>query len=59
VELKDGKRDNRPYMGVLNLTQNLLNYALQSYRNILELKEKIAEYKQVYGDLPSEIFGES
>ncbi len=58
-ETKDGKKDIRHYIGVLNLTQNLLNYALQSYRRILELEETIEEYRNVYGPLPEEIFGES
>lgn len=55
---EDGKKDIRPYIGVLNLTQNLLNYALQSYRHILELEKTIEEFRNVYGPLPSEIFGE-
>ena len=56
---EDGKKDIRPYIGVLNLTQNLLNYALQSYRHILELEDTIEEFRNAYGPLPSEIFGES
>jgi len=52
------KPDRRPYIGALNLINTLLNHCLQSYRRILELESTIKEFKDVYGDLPSDIFGE-
>ncbi|RKM55691.1 hypothetical protein D6853_09050 [Butyrivibrio sp. X503] len=53
------KPDIRPYIGALNLINSLLNHSLQSYRRILELEDTIKDFRNVYGDLPSEIFGES
>lgn len=50
--LRDGKPDTRPYMGVINLLQNVFNLALQS-------RKRLDEYRAAYGELPSEIFGDS
>lgn len=47
--LENGKPDIRPYMGVIHLLQNVINLALQSRR-------RLDEYKEVFGDLPSDIF---
>lgn len=50
--MNNGKPDARPYIGVMNLLQNVINLALQS-------RQRLDEYREVYGELPSDIFGES
>lgn len=50
--MENGKPDARAYMGVMNLLQNVLNLALQS-------RKRLDEYREVYGELPSDIFGDS
>lgn len=50
--MNNGKSDIRPYIGVINLLQNIINLALQSRR-------RLDEYRDVFGELPSDIFGES
>jgi len=47
-----GKADIRPYIGIINLLQNVINLILQSRR-------RLDEYRNVFGKLPSDIFGES
>lgn len=47
--LNDGKPNIRPYIGILHLLQNALNMILQSHR-------RLDEYRDVYGELPSDIF---
>lgn len=50
--LENGKPEIRPYIGMMHLLQNIINLALQSRR-------RLDEYREVFGDLPSDIFGES
>ena len=49
--LNNGQPDIRPYIGILHLLQNALNMILQSHR-------RLDEYRDVYGELPSDIFRE-
>ncbi|SCY68892.1 hypothetical protein [Butyrivibrio sp. INlla14] len=49
---ENGKPDIRPYIGIIHLLQNVINLALQSRR-------RLDEYREVFGDLPSDIFNET
>lgn len=50
--LENGKPDIRPYIGIMHLLQNVINLAIQSRR-------RLDEYREVFGDLPSDIFNET
>lgn len=50
--LENGKPNIRPYIGIMHLLQNVINLALQSRR-------RLDEYREVFGDLPSDIFNET
>ena len=50
--LENGKPDMRPYIGIINLLQNVIALAVCSRR-------RLDEYRDVFGELPSDIFGET